>query len=183
MKSNAIQKVYQLSLKYIRGIFAFLGELCRRFVDFVKKWMYDKHKEKNKSVPEKKSAKKKAPMTEKELRRLNRYQLLELLIMQTGRADELQRQLDEANQQLESRQIRMQSIGSIAEASVQIGGLMEAAQNTADLFLETAQRRIEEMEREKAREAAQILENAHLEARRILETAQMRAGATKKEDD
>ena len=37
-------------------------------------------------------------MTEKELRKLNRYQLLELLVMQTERVEKLQKQLDEAAQ-------------------------------------------------------------------------------------
>lgn len=35
-------------------------------------------------------------MTEKDLRKLNRYQLLEMLIMQTERADKLQSKLEEA---------------------------------------------------------------------------------------
>ena len=183
MKPIDIQKVFQLSLNFFGGIFAFLRKTCRRFVDFVKKWQYDRSTKINKNVPAKKPGKKKGPMTEKELRKLSRYQLLELLIMQTSRADTLQAQLDEARQELESRQIRMQQIGSIAEASVQIGGLMEAAQNTADLFLETTKKRLEQMEQDKAKEAALIVENARREARWIMESAKMRAGALKKEDD
>ena len=183
MKRIEISEILQLSLNFFRGIFTFLKKSCRRFVDNVKKWRYDRSTKINKSVPAKKTDKKKAPMTEKELKRLNRYQLLELLIMQTNRADELQTQLDQARQELESRQIRMQSIGSIAEASVQIGGLMEAAQNTAELFLESSRKRIEEMEQEKVREAALIVENARREARWIMESAQIRANALKKEDD
>ena len=38
-------------------------------------------------------------MTEKDLRKLNRYQLLELLIVQTDRADKLQAKLDELEKQ------------------------------------------------------------------------------------
>ena len=41
-------------------------------------------------------------MTEKELKRLNRYQLLELLIMQTNRADTLEAQLEKVQEMLEA---------------------------------------------------------------------------------
>ena len=114
-------------------------------------------------------------MTEKELRKLNRYQLLELLIMQTKRADELQAQLEQAQQELESREIQMESIGSIAEASIQVSGILEAAQNAADLFLNAARQRTEELEREKTAEAALITENAQAEAKRILANARQEA--------
>lgn len=183
MKPFDIQKPIRLSLNFFGGIFTFSLRAFRRLVDFVKKGRYDKSIKTNKKSLASKPSGKKAPMTEKQLRRLNRYQLLELLIMQTNRADELQAQLDEARQELESRQIRLQEIGSIAEASVQIGGLMEAAQATADLYLETARKRIDEIEKEKAREAALIVINARQEASLIIESAKMRASAPKKEDD
>ena len=106
---------------------------------------------------------------------MNRYQLLELLIIQTNRADELQAQLDAVRRELEDRRIEMEQIGSIAEASVQVGGLLEAAQNTADLFLEATKKRIEEIEQEKIREAQQIVEEAREKASWILEYARKRA--------
>ena len=119
-------------------------------------------------------------MTDKELKRLNRYQLLELLIMQTRRADELQAQLDQARQELENRKIQMKDIGSIAEASAQMTGLLEAAQNTADLFLDAAKQRIAEMEQEKTLEVSRILANAREEAAWILEYARRRAEEVEK---
>lgn len=77
-------------------------------------------------------------MTEKELKKLNRYQILELLILQTQRADDLQNQLEEARKQLEEQHIRLSSLGSIAEASLQLSGVFEAAQRAADRYLEEA---------------------------------------------
>ena len=44
--------------------------------------------------------------------------------------DELQRQVDDALSKIENSQ-------SLAEASIQLGGIMEAAQKTADLYVET----------------------------------------------
>lgn len=111
-------------------------------------------------------------MTEKDLKKLTRYQLLELLVMQTARADELQKQLEEAQQKLDSREIQMTVVGSIAEASVQMGGLLEAAQNTVELYLNASKKHIEQVEAAAAEKAEQIVARARLEARRILEEAE-----------
>ena len=57
-------------------------------------------------------------MTEKELRKLNRYQLLELLVMQTERVEKLQKQLEQMEAQFNDQDIRLTAMGSIAEASL-----------------------------------------------------------------
>ena len=111
-------------------------------------------------------------MTEKEMKKLNRYQLLELLIIQTEEINSLQQQLQLAREELENRRIQMESIGSIAEASVQLGGVFDAAQTAAELFLTSARERIAEMETQAAAEAQRIIEEAKQHARQILEDAQ-----------
>lgn len=75
-------------------------------------------------------------MTEKELKRLNRRQLLELLIIQTERADDLQAQLTAAQEQLQAKTVALSKPGSIAEASMQLSGIFEVAQQTAEIYLE-----------------------------------------------
>lgn len=110
-------------------------------------------------------------MTEKELKKLNRYQLLELLIMQTTRADQLQKQLEEVQNKLNSREMDLASVGSIAEASVRISGLLEAAQEAADMYTEASNKRIEKMEKAAKRRADKIIEDARREAEGIIETA------------
>ena len=80
-------------------------------------------------------------MTEKDLKKLNRYQLLELLIIQTERSDELQKKLDEAERMLNERNLSMSSLGSVAEASLQLSGIFKAAQDAADIYLEEAKKR------------------------------------------
>ena len=85
-------------------------------------------------------------MTEKDLKKLNRYQLLEMLIIQTERADDLQRQLEQAQEQLNSREVQMTVIGSIAEASLQLSGVFDAAQTAADMYLNAAKDRAAAME-------------------------------------
>ena len=113
-------------------------------------------------------------MTEKDLKKLNRYQLLEMLIIQTERADDLQRQLEQAQEQLNSREVQMTVIGSIAEASLQLSGVLEAAQTAADMYLSAAKDRAAAMEAE----AAATLELARHQAQEILRAAKQSAGAS-----
>lgn len=84
-------------------------------------------------------------MTEKELKKLNRYQLLEMLILQTERADRLELELEEARKQLEEHNLQIAQLGSIAEASLQLSGIFEAAQKAADLYLAEAQKRADQI--------------------------------------
>lgn len=84
-------------------------------------------------------------MTEKDLKKLNRYQLLEMLILQTERADRLEQELQETRKQLEEHNLQFAKLGSIAEASLQLSGIFEAAQKAADLYLEEAKKRADQM--------------------------------------
>ena len=106
-------------------------------------------------------------MTEKELKKLNRYQLLELLIIQTERADKLQTALEEAEQRLNAQEINILTLGSIAEASLQLKGVFGAAQEAADMYINEAKKRAEEIEEEAHRKGAAIIVQALEEARRI----------------
>ena len=106
-------------------------------------------------------------MTEKEMRRLNRYQLLDLLIHQTQRADQLQQKLDEAEERLKVQSVRLASLGSIAEASLQLSGVFEAAQKAADQYLEASKERAEKLEDAARRQAVAIIRDAEIKARSI----------------
>ncbi len=99
-------------------------------------------------------------MTEKDLRKLNRYQLLELLVMQTERADKLQARLEETTRQLNEKNIQISSLGSIAEASLQLGGVFQSAQQAADMYIDAAKKRAEEIEEAAREKAAQIIMQA-----------------------
>jgi len=99
-------------------------------------------------------------LTEKDLKKLNRYQLLELLIVQTERADKLQAHLEELEKQLSDRDMKLSSLGSIAEASLQLGGVFQAAQEAADLYISAAKERAKEIEEAANKKAEFIVENA-----------------------
>lgn len=104
-------------------------------------------------------------MTDKELKKLNRYQLLELLVMQTERADTLEKTVEDLQARLDQRELRFSQMGSIAEASVYLSGVLEAAQSAADLYLESVKKRADEMLEEARSQADAILAQAEEEGR------------------
>lgn len=79
-------------------------------------------------------------MTERELRKLSRLDLLELLLRQMEENERLRAELEQAQRQLESRDLMIENAGSIAQASLQISRVFEAAQMAADVYLENVRR-------------------------------------------
>lgn len=77
-------------------------------------------------------------MTDKELEKLNRRQLLEMLLEQTKRVEELEAQLAEKDKQLADRQTIVERAGTINQATLELNKALEAAQNAANHYLETA---------------------------------------------
>lgn len=75
-------------------------------------------------------------MTDKELKRLNRKDLLQIMIMQQKKVDSLNAELKEAKEELERRRILSENAGSIAEASLRLNQVFENAQKAADVYLE-----------------------------------------------
>ena len=75
-------------------------------------------------------------MTDKDLRKLNRAELLQMLLEQGRQNDALRAQLDQANAQLASRQVALDEAGSIAEAAMQLNQVFASAQRAADQYLE-----------------------------------------------
>ena len=76
-------------------------------------------------------------MTDKELRRMSRRELLELLVALSRENDSLKAQLAQAEQRLNERQLLLAQAGSIAEAALQINQVFSAAQQAADQYLES----------------------------------------------
>lgn len=96
-------------------------------------------------------------MTDRELRKLSRAEMLEMLLMQSKSMEELQNRLVQVERRLKEQTPRIQKAGSIAEASLRLGGVFEAAQRSADLYLsnikkleEEARQRVEAAQRRQA---------------------------------
>lgn len=96
--------------------------------------------------------------SEKELKKLSRSDLLEMLIEQSKEVDRLKAELKQANAALENRRIAIENAGSIAEASMKLSGIFEAAQQAADMYLDNVRRGAYE-----AIEAAQHAADMYLE--------------------
>ena len=76
-------------------------------------------------------------MTSKELKKLNRTELLELLLSKTTEVEKLNSEIFKLQTELEEKNIKMRTTGSIAEASLKLNGVFEAAQKAADQYLES----------------------------------------------
>lgn len=66
-------------------------------------------------------------MTEKEIKRLNRKDLLILLAEQTSRADRLEEALKNAEKKLAERQLIQDECGTMAEAALNLSNIFTAA--------------------------------------------------------
>ncbi len=107
-------------------------------------------------------------MEDRDLRKLSRAELLELLISQTQRVEELEDQLAEAQRRLEQRQIAIDRAGTLAEASLMLNGVFEAAEKAAAQYLEN----IERLSGQQQRVCDAMEASAREQARTILEEAE-----------
>ena len=110
-------------------------------------------------------------MTDKELRRLSRSELLEMLIAQTEENSQLKIRLKQAEAQLRDRRIEIDKAGSLAEAALSLNGVFQAAEAAAQQYLENIQRISSQQDaisrvikEQSAKEAAQIRQEAEADA-------------------
>lgn len=74
-------------------------------------------------------------MKEKQLRKLKRIELYEIMLAQADEIDRLQTELAQAEAELADKRIKIAEAGSLAQASLQLTKVFEEAQKTADLYL------------------------------------------------
>lgn len=77
----------------------------------------------------------------KKPKNMNRLELLELLLKQQQYIEHLESELEDVKNKLEKRQINIEKVGSIAEASLALTNIFEEAQKAADLYLENIKNR------------------------------------------
>lgn len=107
-------------------------------------------------------------MSDRELKRLSRKQLLELLLQLTEKSEQLQKDLEEANKKLKNRILIKSEAGSIAEASLKLNGVFDAAENAASQYLYSLK---------------VLSENQDVIKKRYEEECRKRAGAMLRETD
>lgn len=93
-------------------------------------------------------------MDDRELRKLSRQDLLEMLVELSRENEKLKNELDMANKKLQSRRIRIEEAGNIAEASLRLNNVFESAQAAATQYLEN----LEALEKKKQQELEKVRE-------------------------
>ncbi len=109
-------------------------------------------------------------MTEKEMKKLSRTDLLRMLIDQGEEMKVLKEELEKAKAEISEREIKMTEAGSIAEAALKINGVFEAAQAASQQYLENVKHlseRQDALARIKERETREKCERQILETKEI----------------
>ena len=107
-------------------------------------------------------------MTDKEFKRLNRSQLIEIIYQLQLRQEEITAANERLSKELEDKRIRVDKAGNIADAALEINNVMQAAQSAAAQYLDEVRLRADE-------EGRQILQEARDEAAVIILQAQVEA--------
>lgn len=102
-------------------------------------------------------------MTDKELHKLRRSELLEIMLNLKTESDRLKQENEELRLTLNERNISLEKSGNIAEAALQLSGIFENAQQAADIYLASIKKTYEQRDR--------IISDAHSKADKIISDA------------
>ena len=117
-------------------------------------------------------------MAEDEQKKLKRSELLERLTSVMRENEKLKAELAQAHAQLADRKVEVHDAGSIAEASLKLNDVFEAAQSAADQYLDNIERLYQgrgELVREAQSKAQAILAQAQLDAEKDTESVRQAA--------
>ena len=81
-------------------------------------------------------------MEKKELKRISRKELLELLLKQTTRIEELEKELYKTKKSLNDKKISLENTGNIAEASLIITDLFKKTEEACNIYKENIEREL-----------------------------------------
>ena len=107
-------------------------------------------------------------MNEKELKRLNRSELLEMLIAQMEENEQLRQELDEIKAERNKKEVILDNAGSIAEAALQLNGVFEAAQAACQQYIDN----IRQLNEKTETDCTKMKEESCAEAERMLAEAE-----------
>ena len=79
-------------------------------------------------------------MTDKNLKKLSRADLLELLLEESKENERLREKLRVASEKLKDKTILIENAGSIAEAAMRLNNVFEAAEAAAQQYLDNVRR-------------------------------------------
>ncbi len=107
-------------------------------------------------------------MTDKEFRRLSKADLLDIIFELQKNEKALLERNAELEKRLESKELKISSAGSIAEAAVAVNGVFETAQTAAEQYL----RQIQNAAVEAKSESERIIKEAEAKANAMLDAAE-----------
>lgn len=117
-------------------------------------------------------------MTDKELKRLGRAELIEIIFEQQKRCEEYTAIIDKLKKEQEKKDLCISESGSIAEAAIRLNGVFEAAQAAADQYLSSVRAASQSAEAKLAEaenQCAEMLKSARLQADKIIADAEKKA--------
>ena len=103
-------------------------------------------------------------MISKELKRLSRRELVDIIYQLKKNEQEMQEEIESLKTELQDKRIRISTAGSIADAAMSVTNVFSTAQMTADIYL----REISCMRENADRECAKKIEEAEKRVRNIL---------------
>ena len=103
-------------------------------------------------------------MISKELKRLSRRELVDIIYQLKKNEQEMQEEIELLKTELQDKRIRISTAGSIADAAMSVTNVFSTAQLTADIYL----REISCMREDADRECAKKIEEAEKRVRDIL---------------
>ena len=138
-------------------------------------------------------------MNQKELKRLSRGDLLEMMLSLSKENDQLLKELHRLKSELADRTLTVENSSSLAEAALNLNGVFQAAQEAcdqyslnirhrADAVLAQAQEKLDDAEKRSQEilsgansRAEEIVAQARAQAKQMLEDAQERIQAREKQ--
>ncbi len=103
-------------------------------------------------------------MINKELKKLNRRELVDVIYQLKKNEEQLQEKIAALESELQDRRIHLSTAGSVAEAAADITGIFSVAQSTADMYL----REIASMKEDAKRECENMIEEANKKVEAIM---------------
>ena len=115
------------------------------------------------------------PMKAKELKRLSRGDLLEMMLALSKENEQLRAENAGLAKKLEQRTLTVEQSGSLAEAALQLSGVFEAAQAACEQYAENIRLRCQEQEARTQETCERIVAEARANAHAILTDARRAA--------
>ena len=110
-------------------------------------------------------------MIGKELKKLSRRELVDVIYQMKKNEQQLHEEIEALQEQLQDKRIRLTVAGSIAEAAVSITNVFSSAQRTADLYLQE----ILCMKQDTEAQCAAMIEEAKQQAAEIIAESERQA--------